>query len=107
MEAAPKAAQSFVRPRTEILSLLAQQADSHLSVKEFLAGRGIKENTFYYWRKKYGKKQQGAPSQKQPGFAVLDINPTISPENEKLFAEVGRIRIYQPVPAAYLKALVG
>ena len=51
MEAEHKPAQNFVRTSPEILLLLAEHANSNLTVKEFLNGRGIKENTFYYWRK--------------------------------------------------------
>lgn len=107
MEVEHKPAQNFVRTRPEILSLLAEHADSNLTVKEFLLGRGIKENTFYYWRKHYGEKKLRMVPEKKSGFAVLEVKSEAVPATDKLFAEVGRIRIYQPVPAAYLKALAG
>ena len=107
MEAEPIPAQNFVRTRTEILSLLSDHAKSSLSVKEFLNGRGIKENTFYYWRKHYGEKNRRLATQKKSGFAVLEVKSEPLPSGDKLFAEVGCIRIYQPVSAAYLKVLIG
>ena len=93
--------------RKDILALLAESEKSKISVKDFLSTRGIKEGTFYYWRKKYAVKQSPVSSQKKSGFAVLEVMPAAEkPSADKLFAEVGRIRIFQAVPAAYLRALV-
>jgi hypothetical protein len=42
----------------------------------------------------------------QMGFTRLQINPSLPVTNQGLFAEVGSIKIYQPVAAAYLKELL-
>jgi hypothetical protein len=87
------------RSRQEIERLLVEQAQSGLSVKAFCAGVPIAEGTFYHWREKYGKSKCG----QKTGFAPVEIVPATG---NGLFAEVGGIKIYQPVSAAYLKELL-
>jgi hypothetical protein len=88
------------RSKQEIKQLLKEHAQSGLSVKAFCAGLPIAEGTFYHWKKKFSK-DIGATG--KPGFAPIEIVP---PTGHGLFAEVGDIKIYQPVSAAYLKELL-
>jgi hypothetical protein len=79
--------------------LLAQCDQSGQSVKSFCTSHNIiAHGTFYNWKhkKKNGNKELG-------GFAPVQVIPSVS---VGLFAEVGNIRIYQPVTAAYLKGPV-
>ena len=87
------------RSKQEIEQLLIEHAQSGLSVKAFCAGLQIAEGTFYHWKEKYGKSKSG----RKPGFASVEIVPATG---NGLFAEVGSIKIYQPVSAAYLKELL-
>jgi transposase-like protein len=92
-----------IRREPEILHLLDEFAKSNISVKDFCKTNGISAATFYNWRNRYGTK--AVEQTAEPGFATLQITAT-TPESEAvLFAEVNGIRIYQPVPASYLKEL--
>lgn len=88
------------RSKQEIERLLIEHSRSGLSVKAFCAGLPIAEGTFYHWKKKFSK-DIGASG--KAGFAPIEIVPSAS---NGLFAEVGGIKIYQPVSAAYLKELL-
>lgn len=88
------------RSKQEIERLLTEQAQSGLSVKSFCEGLHIAEGTFYYWKQKLLK---GSCKTGKAGFAPIEI---VSSAGHGLFAEVGGIRIYQPVSAAYLKELL-
>src|SRR5688572_28801814 len=89
----------FFRSKQEIEVLLHDWEKSGQSVKGFCAKLGIAEGTFYHWKKKFSK-DSGMSG--KAGFAPVEIVPSCN----GLFAEVGRIRIYQPVSAAYLKELL-
>ena len=88
------------RSKQEIERLLKEHAQSGLSIKSFCADLHISDGTFYHWKKKFSKHTRGIGG---TGFAPIEIVP--SPCNT-LFAEVGNIKIYQPVSAAYLKELL-
>ena len=88
------------RSKREIAQLLKEHAQSGLSVKAFCAGLPIAEGTFYHWKKKFSKNTDPAG---KAGFAPIEIVPSAG---NGLFAEVGSIKIYQPVSAAYLKELL-
>ena len=90
-----------IRREPEILHLLDEFAKSNISVKDFCKTNGISAATFYNWRNRYGTKAEERST--EPGFATLQITATTS--EAVLFAEVKGIRIYQPVPASYLKEL--
>jgi len=92
---APK---SRFRPKTEILQLLQEYGRSGQSVKDFCALQNISQGTFHGWKHKYGKLDA---MEDKAGFSPLQIIP-----EPGLFAEVGAIKIYQPVSAGYLKELV-
>jgi hypothetical protein len=87
------------RSKQEIEQLLKEHAQSGQSVKSFCAGLHISEGTFYHWKEKYAKRV----AMEQPGFMPVKI---VSSGSNGLFAEVGNIKIYQPVSAAYLKELL-
>jgi hypothetical protein len=88
------------RSKQEIERLLMEHAQSGLSVKAFCADLDIASGTFYYWKGKYAK---GNVLIKKAGFAPIEVVPSAG---NGLFAEVGCIKIYQPVSAAYLKELL-
>jgi hypothetical protein len=88
------------RSKQEIERLLIEHAQSRLSVKAFCADLDFSEGTFYYWKKKFAKE---AGTTGKAGFAPIEIVPSAG---NGLFAEVGCIKIYQPVSAAYLKELL-
>ena len=100
MESAASKNSKVFRSKQEIARLLNEHAQSGLSVKAFCAGLPIAEGTFYHWKKKFSK-DIGAAG--KPGFAPIEIVPSAV---NGLFAEVGSIKIYQPVSAAYLKELL-
>lgn len=89
----------------EIMSAMLQEYESSpMTVKTFCRSHNIKEGTFYYWRKRLGCKR--ADSGRPRGFLSVEIKDAAVPAGGSgLFAEVGGIRIYRPVPAEYLKAL--
>ena len=91
------------RSREEIISILEECRKSKLKVKEFVKIKGIHEATYYNWRNKYGSK----PVKERSGFARIKISPTPATQAATLFAEVGGVKIYQPVAAVYLKELLG
>jgi len=88
------------RSKQEIERLLQEWKKSGQSVKSFCAGLHISEGTFYHWKEKYAK---GNVATKKAGFAPIEI---VASARTGLFAEVGSIKIYQPVSAAYLKELL-
>jgi hypothetical protein len=87
------------RGRQQIERLLAEQAQSGQSARAFCADKNIAVGTFYHWKEKYGKSRVSI----KPGFTPIEIVPSAG---NGLFAQVGSIKIYQPVSAAYLKELL-
>lgn len=85
------------RNKTEIHRLLHEQVNSGLSISRFCASHQIPEGSFHNWRRKYQ-----AADLSSDGFMQVQITPS---RQAGLFAEVGNIKIYQPVSAAYLKEL--
>lgn len=86
------------RSREEILQLLSKQSDSGLSVRQFCQEHAITEGSFHYWKRRYNKAEvRDAKS----AFTRIDVSAGVS----VLFAQVGGIKIYQPVSADYLKEL--
>jgi hypothetical protein len=91
------------RSRQEVIRLLDEYGKTTgITVKAFCKLHQLKESAFYSARKRH-RPQSSAPG-KLTGF--VEIKPT-TPEGppNTLFAEVNGIRIYQAVPAAYLKSL--
>lgn len=92
-----KKARSF-RRKQEILQLLEKYDQSGQSIKSFCASHNIANGTFHNWKHKYKNDVKGVP-----GFVPVQVVPSPS---AGLFAEIGVIKIYQPVSAAYLKDLL-
>ena len=92
------------RPRrtaSEIKALLRQQEDSNMTIKAFCNRKGLIEQTFYKWRKRYDP-----INEKQEGFIPIQLS---EPANS-IFAEIEWpekliIRVFRKVDADYLKAL--
>ena len=91
--------------REEMFGLIAKRYASNTTVKEFCKQHGLTQGIYYYWQKKYHT--QGIESaSSQGGFASLQIEvPQHSVTHPGLIAEVQGIKLYQAVPAAYLKEL--
>jgi transposase-like protein len=97
MESVKKSIRKSFRTREERLQLLAEYEQGTQSIKPFFASHNIPTATFHNWKKNYTNS-----CKEQPGFADIEVTSV----STGLFAEVGRIRIYQPVSAAYLKELL-
>lgn len=86
----------------QIEAILALYDKKHgLTVKEFCRLHRISENTFYSTRSRHRSTSHSA---QKAGFIALTSSLPQEPSNT-LFAQVGSIKIYQAVPAEYLKAL--
>jgi hypothetical protein len=92
------------RSKEKILSILDEYGKSNLSVKAFCDLNNIANGTFHNWMKKYGVPK--SRPDRQTGFTALQITPSVQAIESALFAEVNGIKIYQPVEADYLKALL-
>jgi len=97
MDSKPRSRRSI----PQIHELLKQFAESKISVADFCKSNRIDKGTFYKWQSRY--KHIVPLKTERPGFADVRIIPSSSPA---LFAEVGVIKIFQPVAASYLKELV-
>jgi hypothetical protein len=92
------------RTEQEIFSLMEQfESSEGITVKEFCEMQEISNPTFYNWQKQY-RNRHAEPKDK--GFMTLTVAPAPEPSGPALFAEVGFIKIYAQVPAAYLKELL-
>lgn len=92
------------RSESEIRTLLKEQEESKVTVKEFCEMCDIHEATFYNWRKKYNPKIE-----KPEAFIPLQISETGT--GTSLFAEIelpGKvmIRLFCKVDPSYFKALL-
>ena len=83
------------RSHAEILNLLSEYSKTNASVKQFCITHNINKASFHKWQSRYKTKQPAG------AFVPLQVTSSIV-----LFAEVKGIKIYQPVPAAYLKELL-
>lgn len=99
MESTANKKAKVFRGKQEIDQLLKEHAESGQSVKAFCTAHNIAEGTFYHWKDKYAKSSTAEKS----GFTPVEIVPSAV---NGLFAQVGSIKIYQPVSAAYLKELL-
>lgn len=92
----------------KILSMLLEYAkQDDLTVVDFCKLHKIHKSTFYNWRKLYANKNivPGKPNSFLPVEVTTPSYPAIS-FTPTLFAEVNGIRLYQFVPADYLKTLL-
>jgi AcrR family transcriptional regulator len=103
MEQTEKKSGSGKRTREKILQIIAEYEKAHgLTVKDFCQRHGISEGSFYSFRSRYGFKNQ---SKKKAGGFIAITTPMLKESSNALFAEVNGIKIYQAVPADYLKTL--
>jgi Transposase len=89
------------RTREQIALLLEQFRESGVTVKEFSRTHQISPGTFHKWQSRV--KDQPPEPDNAPGFAKVQVDWSA---HCALFAEVGGIKIYQRVEAAYLKSLL-
>lgn len=92
----------------QIRQFLEGQTQSGLTIRAYCKANGTSEKNFHRWMKKYqnrpvkrSKKQAGT----NDGFAKIEVLP-VAVTNDKLFAEIGNLRLYREVPVEYLKALL-
>ncbi len=91
------------RREEEILQLLEEfDYSDGMTVKEFSTLHGISDGTLYYWRKRYAAKR--SENRKPGGF--IEILPSSSNTSVGLFAEINGLKLFQAVPADYLKTLI-
>lgn len=91
------------RSKDQLLELLkAFEKNPGMTVKAFCLHHKITEAAFYTARKRY--RMAHASKKNVSGFIALTSPATTA--TGSLFAEVNGIRLYQAVPAEYLKALV-
>jgi transposase-like protein len=89
----------------QIISLLDQFDNGNVSLKTFSNDHGISDTTLYNWRKRYLNRKV---NDRGNFIEVVPATPAVEiPDSTGgLFAEIRGINIYQPVSAAYLKALI-
>lgn len=92
------------RSKAQILELLNEfDTSPRMPVTEFCKLHKISKASFYSARSRY--RTVDAAKQPPKGFIAI-TQPTYKESAGNLFAEVNGIRLYQFVPADYLKALV-
>jgi hypothetical protein len=92
------------RSKAQLLDLVKEyDKNPGLTIKAFCKLHQISEGSFYSARSRY--RAPGASKQKPSGFIALS-SPVLKEQGDILFAEVNGIKLYQPVAADYLKALV-
>ena len=92
------------RSKDQMLELLKAFDKNHgMTVKAFCAHHKITEASFYTARKRY--RSANSSKQKTSGFIAIP-SPAFKESPGPLFAEVNGIKLYQAVPADYLKALI-
>lgn len=92
------------RNKIQMLELLSQyDGNPGMTIKDFCSLHQISEGSFYSARKRH--RSVGTLKQKSSGF--ISIGRAAYKESDSpLFAEVNGIKLYQAVPADYLKALI-
>lgn len=92
------------RSKARILELISKYDKSQgMTVKAFCKLHQISEGAFYSVRSRY--RSSDTSHQKQAGFIAI-ARPAFKEPAGILFAEVNGIKLYQAVPADYLKALI-
>jgi hypothetical protein len=101
----PQSVLRGTRTKGDMFELIAKHDKGATTVKEFCQLHGLTQGVFYYWQKKYHLENSDPDS--QSGFVQLQVEDTQHVEaHQGLFAEVRGIKLYQAVPAAYLKELL-
>jgi hypothetical protein len=92
------------RSKAQMLELISKyDKNQGMTVKAFCNRHQISEGSFYSARSRY--QSSGSPIQKSSGFIAIASSMSKVPAGA-LFAEVNGIKLYQGVPAEYLKALI-
>ena len=92
------------RSKAQMLELLSEYGKSQgMTVRAFCGLHQISEGSFYSARSRYRSGEASQP--KSAGFITIARSAFKEP-GSSLFAEVNGIKLYQSVPADYLKALV-
>ena len=88
------------RTREQMLELRNKFEQTDLTVHAFSRLHNISTGILYKWKNRYK-----SDDNKAAGFARVTITPS-QQVAQGLFAEVGGIKIYQPVSATFLKELL-
>jgi hypothetical protein len=92
------------RNKIQMLELLNEyDRNPGMTVKAFCSLHQISEGSFYSARKRH--RSSATSKQKSSGFISIG-RQAFKESTGALFAEVNGIKLYQAVPADYLKALV-
>lgn len=92
------------RNKEQILELLSEYDKVHgTTVKAFCKRHQFSEGSFYSARSRYRPTDISKP---QSSHFIAIASPAFKEPASTLFAEVKGIKLYQPVPADYLKALI-
>ena len=90
--------------KDQFLQLLVEyEKTPDQTLKEFCSKQGINRTAFYYYRSRY--QPQKSPNKKATSGFITITAPVQKEPSPPLFAEVKGIKIYQAVPADYLKTL--
>lgn len=91
----------------QILKLLDEYFESGYTVPEYcFLQENIDEPTFHGWIMKYKPEAKVASVEKFVTVELIDdLSDPLNGLANKLFAEVGQIKLYRLVPASYLKSL--
>jgi hypothetical protein len=99
MSTGKKAVKRTRRTRAQILHLLKVFEQSGTSASVFCSSRGIQVKNFYKWQQRYSSQRP------RSGFVPVEVTPAAVVEST-LFAEVNGIKLFQSVPASFLKELL-
>ena len=89
--------------KTQMLEMLDEYDKSKgMTIKDFCKLRQISEGSFYTARKRH--RARVSSKKQSSGFIAITSTAFKEPAGS-LFAEVNGIKLYQVVPAEYLKAL--
>ncbi len=104
MEQSDKKA-AVIKPTKEGMLELVREYDKSqgMTIKAYCRLHQISEGSFYSARSHY--RSPGSATHKPTGFIAI-APPAFKESSGTLFAEVGGIKLYQAVPAEYLKELV-
>ncbi len=97
----------------QMRKLYAEWQESGKSKKEFALEKDIISTTFYYWIKKFRKKDLPAhPNLKKKGFVPLAIGDSFSKESKQAVVRINYpsgicIDFFQTPDAGLLKTLIG
>lgn len=104
MDQSPTRQRTPRRSKEQIFELLAAyDKTTGMTVKDFCKLHKVTEGSFYTAR----KRQRGSVTRKQSSGFIPITRPAFDQQAPVLFAEVKGIKLYQPVPVDYLKALIG